>query len=505
MATLSSSWPGRRAGAVPPDRRLADRSPGSRRRAGARDRLLPALRRLLATSAGIAQLAHRQKLEHPVLDVLQGVVVFLQDPRSLPQVQMVLGPDVPGQLGNVLEVGPDDLRLHRLAANPLQPAKLAVDLLARVGGKVEGRKLLLELFQLAHALLIFAQLLADLLELLAQEHLPLPLAQLLLDLRLDVLLGIDHADLPLDVHQHAPQPLLHRQRLQQRLPLRRSDVDVAGHQVRKLAGLVHPGQYLLDHFLRQSRLLAELRRPGSSLPMQRHECRLVRTQGKHFLRLADDRLEIAVFLGIVEGDAALLAVQQELHPGEAPLHLPDTGDGADGIQDFGGHALDVLPLGDREYDPVRGGERSFDCAQRAGTPSADRRGDARKENDLPKGKHRQCEAFSHLSYYSSRLPSRANDTSNQDRSLQASAVPWRTTPFAVSFNNLQPRSSSAPYIAGRRLPLFCRTEPVACQFGLAARSSEAGMNPVMRPPVKPTRRRVAFCQAAKADSQRPSN
>ena len=58
------------------------------------------------------------------------------------------------------------------------------------------------------ALVVLAQLLLDRLELLAQEHLALPLAQLLLDLRLDVLLRLEHADLALHVDQHAAEPLL---------------------------------------------------------------------------------------------------------------------------------------------------------------------------------------------------------------------------------------------------------------------------------------------------------
>ena len=65
----------------------------------------------------------------------------------------------------------------------------------------------------------FTQLAPNRLELLAEEHLPLTLAQLFLNLGLDVFLGVEHADLPLHVHQHAPQPLLDAQRLKQYLPL----------------------------------------------------------------------------------------------------------------------------------------------------------------------------------------------------------------------------------------------------------------------------------------------
>src|SRR2546422_5758408 len=60
---------------------------------------------------------------------------------------------------------------------------------------------------------LVAQLLADRLQLLAQQHLALPLAQLLLDLRLDLLLSVEDADLALHLNEHAPQALLDRQDL----------------------------------------------------------------------------------------------------------------------------------------------------------------------------------------------------------------------------------------------------------------------------------------------------
>ncbi len=69
------------------------------------------------------------------------------------------------------------------------------------------------------ALVVVAELLLDRLHLLAQVHLALPLAQLLLDLRLDLFLRLEHADLPLDVDEHAAEPLLDAQRLEQALLL----------------------------------------------------------------------------------------------------------------------------------------------------------------------------------------------------------------------------------------------------------------------------------------------
>ena len=148
-------------------------------------------------------------------------MVLVEDPLGLGQVEVLLAPVVPGQLRDVLEERADDLGLHGLAADAGQPAELPVHFLARLGRQLERGELLLQLLQVV-PLVVLAQLALDGLELLAQEHLPLPLAQLLLDLGLDVLLGVEHADLALDVHQHPAEPLLDAERLEQHLPLRRA-------------------------------------------------------------------------------------------------------------------------------------------------------------------------------------------------------------------------------------------------------------------------------------------
>ena len=136
-----------------------------------------------------------------------------------------------------------DSRLVRL-----EPVQLPIDLLARFRGQVERQDLVAQLLQVV-PLVVLAELATDGLELLAEEHLPLPLPQLFLDLRLDVFLRVQHTDLPLDMYQHAPQPLLDAQRLEQDLPLRRGDVDISGDEIGELAGLVDAGQHLLDHFV----------------------------------------------------------------------------------------------------------------------------------------------------------------------------------------------------------------------------------------------------------------
>src|SRR3989449_10570376 len=96
---------------------------------------------------------------------------------------------------------------------------------------------------------LLAQLLADRLQLLAQQHLTLPLAQLLLDLRLDLLLSVDDADLALDVDQHPPQSLLDCEGLEQRLALGRFHLEVPRHEIGEPAGIGDSLQDLLHHFL----------------------------------------------------------------------------------------------------------------------------------------------------------------------------------------------------------------------------------------------------------------
>ncbi len=91
---------------------------------------------LLSLAGRLAQLPYRQELEHPVLYVLQSVVVLFQDAGSLPEIEMILGSDVPWQLRDVLEVGPDDLRFHGLPADSLEPGQLPIDFLPGLGGQV---------------------------------------------------------------------------------------------------------------------------------------------------------------------------------------------------------------------------------------------------------------------------------------------------------------------------------------------------------------------------------
>ena len=134
-------------------------------------------------------------------------MVLLENLGRALQVQRFLRPLVPRQLGNRFEVGADDLRLHRFATGALQAGQLPFDLLLGRFGQLQGLEPLAQLVDVAGFVLL-PKLLADGFQLLAQDHLALALAELLLHLRLDVFLRVEHADLSLHVHEHPPQPLL---------------------------------------------------------------------------------------------------------------------------------------------------------------------------------------------------------------------------------------------------------------------------------------------------------
>ena len=79
----------------------------------------------------------------------------------------------------------------------------------------------------------------DRLELLAQIHLSLTLAQLLLDLRLDVFLGLEQSNLPLHVHEDAAKSLFDAQSLQQSLFLGNRKLDVTSDEIGETPWIRH--------------------------------------------------------------------------------------------------------------------------------------------------------------------------------------------------------------------------------------------------------------------------
>ena len=329
----------------------------------------------------LAKLPHRQKLEHLVFDVLQTVMVLFQNFLGPFQIEGLVGALVPRQLGDGLEVGADDLCFHRLAAGALEPRELAIHFLARRLGEVERIEPRPQVVSVG-GLFLLAQFFADRFHLLAQQHFALPLTQLLLHLRLDVFLSVEHRDLPLDVHQHAPQAIFDRQRLEQLLPFGRLDIEMAGDQIRERARIGHALQNLLHDVGRKARLLAELRGPLAHFAMESDKRRILRVERRQVLGFSDGRFEIAVGFCIVDSGTAHLAVEHQLHAAEIALHLADVSNSAGGIQHPRRDLIDILFLRDGEHTSVALLESGLNGSQRRRTACTDRGGDTGKQHGV---------------------------------------------------------------------------------------------------------------------------
>ena len=177
------------------------------------------------------QLAHRQVLEDPVLDLLEVVVVLVEDLAGVLDVEVVLGLLRPGQLDQPLEVGADDAVLGGGRRQPLQPAELALGLLPRLLGQLRLLDPLAQLVDLGLLLVALPQLLLDRLQLLAQEVLALALVDLRLDLRLDLGAEPHHLQLAGEDLREPAQPLRDVDLLEQLLLLGARDPQRAGDQV----------------------------------------------------------------------------------------------------------------------------------------------------------------------------------------------------------------------------------------------------------------------------------
>src|SRR6059036_3384160 len=327
-------------------------------------------------------------------EILETIVILLEDLRRPLQVERLLRPLVPGQFGHRLEVRADYLGLHRVPVRPLQPSELAVDFLARGFGELERLEPLPQVLDLG-PFVPFAELLLDRLHLLPQEHLALALAQLFLDLGLNVLLGVEHADLPLDMNEDASQPLFHRQRLEQPLALRRLDLEVARHQIREAAGVAHLFEHLTDDVFGETRLLPQLRGPLTRFTVQGDERRIRGVQRRQVVDLVDHGLEVTPVIRKVEGRTPALAVQQQLHAAEAALDLADLGDRPGRVQHVGSDRIDVLALRHGKNEAGVALQRRLDGTQRRGASGAHRGRDTRKQHDLPKRKHGERQSFRH--------------------------------------------------------------------------------------------------------------
>ncbi len=298
---------------------------------------------------------------------------------------------------------------------------------------------------------------------LPQEHLALPLADLLLDLRLDLLLRLGKLQLPLHVNQHPPQPFLDSARLQQRLALGRGDVDVPSYEIRKAPGLLDAFQDLLHHLLRESHLDAQLGGALANFLVQRHERRILGIERREVGRLLHHRFDVALALRVLEHGGAVVSVQQQLNATQPTLHLADSCNRPRRVEHLGLHRLHVLSLRYGEDHLLLTPQRRLDGAKRRRPPRANRCGDPGEHHRLAQREHRQPHPrrrdFWHLDLLVRRGTGRISFCHSD--SCEARTVP----PFGLSCG---PFVGGTPFLA----PCSCRDgrarERPACQYGRRA-------------------------------------
>ena len=344
--------------------------------------------RLLPPRPPVVHHAHREELQDPVLRVLQPVVVLVQDARRAGDVQPLVAQLAPRQFAHRLDVGADDLGLHRFAAHPLEPLQFAVDFLARGGRQFQPGDPFLQLFGIVRAVVV-AEFLADRLQLFAQVHLALAVADLFLDLRVDVLLGVEHLEPPLDQRQHPPHPLFDRQRFEQGLVVAGLEIEVAGHEIGEPAGVGDAAQGLVQHLVGDAGAGAEFGRPVAELLVEGDEGEVVRVHRHEFLRRRDggDRVILGDF--DAQRDAAMEPDDQGLRAAEAVLELQHARRDADRVQAERVDLVARLPLQEGEERAVRALGRRLDGAQRVGPSDRHRHRDAGVDRHVPQDDDRQ--------------------------------------------------------------------------------------------------------------------
>ena len=192
------------------------------------------------------QLAHRQVLEDAVLRLLETRVVAVERLPRARQIDPLLGPLVPRQGDQPVDVGARHGVLGRGDRHARQAVELAQRLLQR-GLRHAGRlDLLPQLLDLLGLIVVLSELLPNRLELLAQQVLALALAHLRLHLGLDLRAELEHLEL---LDEDAVQ-LIHAgadiERIEHLLPGgRRQRGQARRNEVGQLAGLGDvPGQCL---------------------------------------------------------------------------------------------------------------------------------------------------------------------------------------------------------------------------------------------------------------------
>ncbi len=188
------------------------------------------------------ELADREELEHALLDLLEPVVILVEDALGAHDVELLLAALVPRHGDEPVEVGSDDDDLRGGGRHAFEPVDLLEGARLHLLGHLRLCDPRAKLFELAGAVVPFAQLLLDGLHLLPQVELLLGLFELLLDAGADLALHLEDLDLAVEhVGQHL-QPLPLVRGLEDLLLYIDRDLGVVGDQIGETPAVGHaPG------------------------------------------------------------------------------------------------------------------------------------------------------------------------------------------------------------------------------------------------------------------------
>ena len=316
------------------------------------------------------QLAHREVLEDAVLDLLEVVVVAVEDLAGVPDVEVVVARDRPGQRDDPVEIGADHRVLGALGRDAPEALELAARRLVGLFGEAELVELLAKLGHLGFLLVGLAQLLLDRLELLAQEVLALALVDLAAHVALDLGAELEHVELLGEDADEAAQALLDVVLLEQRLLVVGLDAHGAGDEEGEGAGL-------LDVRGRHLELFRQVGHEGDDL---REDLQQAGAQGVHLAALGDDLLdardvggEIRQFLRVPLDVDALQSLHQDAHGAVRQLdHLVGEPHRPDLVEQLGPGGLDLGVLRRDERQQAVAGEDVVDQFDRAFLPDGER-------------------------------------------------------------------------------------------------------------------------------------
>ena len=331
------------------------------------------------------ELAHGEVFEDAILDLLQAVVVLVENPARLIDVDRRCAGRLPWQFGEPVEIGAH----HRVFAGRFGHALQALEFLQRLFLDFFGHAGIGDGFgdflQLGCAFISFAKLLLDGAKLFAQQVLAALLADRLLGALIDLLRDAQHLGTARQDFEQAVEPGAQIEGFQQRLLLFDGGVHQHGNDIRQLRRCFNRPQ-AVDHFLRYFLRQHLEDFDGALLQGQRPRFDLL-----VILRGLGDALhardEEVVAIEELQHAKTLLALADDMVCAVGSSNITQhVGGGADPMQVVGTRLFDLALALQQHTDRALGAGRELGGGERAGAADGDRNQGAGEQHHVA---HRQ--------------------------------------------------------------------------------------------------------------------